>query len=598
MQIKRKVKRSHCAQDSPNDTPQSLTPLPKLQLAADEALVTKGNRTAQITRTCHVCQGRGEIVSTKKRRGMDKTGVVTIPRRPPDFKLRGPLRPSSMTSPQPQAGEALCCLSGDWRIFQPVGGHRYSTDDVVTAWIAGEEMRRGWGRELLRGVESDKADGECAGLLLIRGGGEKQADGRREEVVRGAQEQGEGLRGLDLGCGLGSVLMMVCWQLPRLHAVGIEAQASSVERARRSLLVNGCADRACVRHGDFRNFFPLSSSGSAAAKIRTSLPAPPPPLSPLVSSSSSLSSPEPRAFEARTFHLITGTPPYFDGHGAPAPSHPADPPISVTSLSSCTSSTSSLALQSSPSTTSTVLKTKSGKARLRPSLLPAAEDQRPCNFELRGGVEAYIQTAAVALSGRGIFVMCASDLPGVEARVLRAAAAEDLTVLRKVEVEPKEGQPNLFAVYTMCHANVSPMAIEKKRRGQDGKDGSVERGESMTHRLKGRELDEENGNGAMLSTGHECGFDMVASEPGMEGQRVKILGGVETGSVGLEGDARKHVSRQREHATRPSIKIRERLPVRKAMPSTLQSNPKASINRRTYAYRRVLHDMCMPDNEI
>lgn len=120
----------------------------------------------------------------------------------------------------------------------------------------------------------------------------------------------------------------------------------------------------------------------------------------------------------------------------------------------------------------------------------------------------------------------------------------------------------------------------------------------MTHRLKGRELDEENGNGATLSTGHECGFDMVASEPGMEGQRVKILGGVETGSVGLEGDARKHVSRQREHATRSSIKIRERLPVRKAMPSTLQSNPKASTNRRTYAYRRVLHDMCMPDNEI
>ena len=27
-------------------------------------------------------------------------------------------------------GEELCYLSGDWRIFQRVGGHRYSTEDV------------------------------------------------------------------------------------------------------------------------------------------------------------------------------------------------------------------------------------------------------------------------------------------------------------------------------------------------------------------------------------------------------------------------------------------------------------------------------------
>jgi tRNA1Val (adenine37-N6)-methyltransferase len=42
---------------------------------------------------------------------------------------------------EPEAGEELCSLLGHWRIFQRVGGHRWSTDDLVTAWVAGRAWR-------------------------------------------------------------------------------------------------------------------------------------------------------------------------------------------------------------------------------------------------------------------------------------------------------------------------------------------------------------------------------------------------------------------------------------------------------------------------
>ena len=30
----------------------------------------------------------------------------------------------------------MCSLVGKWKIFQKQGGHRFSTDDVTTAWVA------------------------------------------------------------------------------------------------------------------------------------------------------------------------------------------------------------------------------------------------------------------------------------------------------------------------------------------------------------------------------------------------------------------------------------------------------------------------------
>jgi tRNA1Val (adenine37-N6)-methyltransferase len=38
--------------------------------------------------------------------------------------------------PEPAAGETLDRLAGEWWIFQLRDGHRYATDDVITAWAA------------------------------------------------------------------------------------------------------------------------------------------------------------------------------------------------------------------------------------------------------------------------------------------------------------------------------------------------------------------------------------------------------------------------------------------------------------------------------
>src|SRR5215510_4668330 len=83
------------------------------------------------------------------------------------------------------------------RVAQRRGGHRYSFDDVVTAWVAA------------RAVPSANTY-------------------------------------LDLGCGLGSVLLMVADRVPGARAVGIEAQQESFELAKHNVERSWCADRVRV----------------------------------------------------------------------------------------------------------------------------------------------------------------------------------------------------------------------------------------------------------------------------------------------------------------------------------------------------------------
>ena len=106
----------------------------------------------------------------------------------------------------PRAGEDLCYLAGDWRILQQTAGHRWSLDDLVTAWVAAE-------------VAAPRPPA----------------------------------RFLDLGCGIGTVLMLLAWRFPAARGVGIEAQPASVDLARRSLAWNDAATRCEVRCGDFRD---------------------------------------------------------------------------------------------------------------------------------------------------------------------------------------------------------------------------------------------------------------------------------------------------------------------------------------------------------
>jgi tRNA1Val (adenine37-N6)-methyltransferase len=132
------------------------------------------------------------------------TGVVRPARRPPGWIAPGPapVVPADRADVWPRAGEELCWLAGDWRILQLARGHRWSLDDLVTAWLAAE-------------VASP-------------------------------------VRFADLGCGIGTVLLLTAWRFPTATGVGVEAQDVSVDLARRSIAWNGVGDRVSVVHDDLR----------------------------------------------------------------------------------------------------------------------------------------------------------------------------------------------------------------------------------------------------------------------------------------------------------------------------------------------------------
>jgi tRNA1Val (adenine37-N6)-methyltransferase len=116
----------------------------------------------------------------------------------------GPIPPGTTASPDVPSDQTLDALSGHFRIFQLRNGHRFSTDDVLTAWYGTT-----W-------VPSAR-------------------------------------RVLDLGSGIGSVGMIAAWRLPGAAFVTIEAQEESVALARKSAEYNGLLDRYDIRRGDFRD---------------------------------------------------------------------------------------------------------------------------------------------------------------------------------------------------------------------------------------------------------------------------------------------------------------------------------------------------------
>jgi tRNA1(Val) A37 N6-methylase TrmN6 len=99
-------------------------------------------------------------------------------------------------------------LTADISVFQRRKGHRFSSDDVVTAWAA------------------------------------LQACPAPQRV-------------LDLGCGLGSVLLHLAWSLPDALLDGVEVQDVSFDLLRRNLAHNASHarldERVSIHHGDFRD---------------------------------------------------------------------------------------------------------------------------------------------------------------------------------------------------------------------------------------------------------------------------------------------------------------------------------------------------------
>ena len=101
-------------------------------------------------------------------------------------------------------GETLDYLCGYFRIFQYAKGHRFSTDDLLTAWFGTT-----W----------------CPQARRIA----------------------------DLGSGIGSVGMAAAWRCPGAQVVTVEAQDISVQLARKSVAYNGLQDRYRLTEGDLRD---------------------------------------------------------------------------------------------------------------------------------------------------------------------------------------------------------------------------------------------------------------------------------------------------------------------------------------------------------
>src|SRR5450432_2727121 len=115
----------------------------------------------------------------------------------------GPRPPGLASGVTVEPDETLDAISGHFRLFQLRDGHRFSTDDILTAWYGTP-----W----------------CP-------------------TARTA---------LDLGSGIGTVGMIGAWRLPGAKFVTVEAQSESVALANKSARYNGLAERYEIRKGDFR----------------------------------------------------------------------------------------------------------------------------------------------------------------------------------------------------------------------------------------------------------------------------------------------------------------------------------------------------------
>jgi len=118
--------------------------------------------------------------------------------------MNTPEQPEQMEMPDDEA-ISFDTIAGDWGIHQLKRGHRFSADDMLTAWLACE------------------LSPQTSPLL-------------------------------DLGAGIGSVGLMTLWRQPAdARLVMVEAQTVSHELAKRTIAANGLGDRVEARLGDLRD---------------------------------------------------------------------------------------------------------------------------------------------------------------------------------------------------------------------------------------------------------------------------------------------------------------------------------------------------------
>ncbi|MEA2489318.1 MAG: tRNA1Val (adenine37-N6)-methyltransferase [Acidobacteriota bacterium] len=126
------------------------------------------------------------------------------------WRRPGPVPPGGV---EPEEGETRDFLCGHYRIFQYAKGHRYSTDDVLTAWYGT--------------ICAPRVD-----------------------------------RAADLGSGIGSVAMVAAWRLPGAVFCTVEAQEMSIRLARKSVRYNGLESRFTLYQGDLRDPSVLASEAA------------------------------------------------------------------------------------------------------------------------------------------------------------------------------------------------------------------------------------------------------------------------------------------------------------------------------------------------
>jgi len=329
-------------------------------------------------------------------------------------------------------GEQLCNLVGRWRILQCVASHRWTTDDLVTAYIAAITFTH---RTTL--MMNDTTTAAAA---------TNDDNDKRETKWT--------IRYLDLGCGNASVLQMVTWYLlsqdstkyDKVQAVGVEARTEAVGLARRSLSFNlgqvvdgmtpfttddssihGIGHDVQVVHGDFRDLISISSSKIINDEAR----------SPMVKGHTRQDDTL-EGIAIQRYDIITGTPPYFR--------------VGFTSSS----------------------RGDGISAVIEQGGMPTSKQSAPARCEFRGGIEAYCQTASALLHPQhGIFVVCENWLNNH--RVW--ASAKDAGLIIEC-VYPVRGsvrkETNLFAVYVM----------KKKKQKHDDKTIGVEDDEEQQDEAK------------------------------------------------------------------------------------------------------------------
>ena len=330
-------------------------------------------------------------------------------------------------------GEQLCNLVGRWRILQCVASHRWTTDDLVTAYIAAITFTH---RATLMMNDTTTAANTF------------NDDNDKRETKRTT------IRYLDLGCGNASVLQMVTWYLlsqdgtkyDQVQAVGVEARTEAVGLARRSLsfnlgrVVDGMmpltTDDSSIHriehdvqvvHGDFRDLISISSSKIINDEAR----------SPMVKGHTRQDDTL-EGIAIQRYDIITGTPPYFR--------------VGFTSSSGGDGIS----------------------AVIEQGGMPTSKQSAPARCEFRGGIEAYCQTASALLYPQhGIFVVCENW--SNNHRVW--ASAKDAGLIIEC-VYPVRGsvrkETNLFAVYVM----------KKKKQKHDDKTIGVKDDEEQQDEAK------------------------------------------------------------------------------------------------------------------